>query len=75
MCMPSLSKARRVTEGMAFALWVVAALVYVSIALRIGRDMAALGRGGRGGWRYVITFLVAPYLGLAAWYIDRRRFR
>ncbi len=60
---------------MDFAFWLVAAFVYVAVALEIGKDMAALGRGGRGGWRYVLTFLVAPYLGLAAWFIDRRRFQ
>lgn len=59
---------------MDFALWVVVAIAYVAVARQIGRDMAARGRGGRGGWRYVLTFLVAPCLGLACWYIDRRRF-
>lgn len=59
---------------MDFGLWVAAAVLYVAVALRIGQDMAALGRGGRRGWRYTVTFLVAPYLGLVAWFIDRRRF-
>jgi threonine/homoserine/homoserine lactone efflux protein len=59
---------------MDFAMWVAAAVIYLAVARTIGRDTAAIERGGRGGWRYALTFIVAPCLGLAAWYIDRRRF-
>lgn len=57
------------------ALWAAALVLYVAVARYIGSDMARLGRGGRGGWRYALTFLIAPYLGVVAWLIDRRRFR
>jgi hypothetical protein len=59
---------------MDLALWAAIAVAYFGIARAIGKDMAARGRGGRGGWRYAALFVFLPYLGVLIWLIDRHRF-
>jgi hypothetical protein len=47
-------------------------LVAVGLPVAIARDMRSRGRTG---WAYGVLTLVAMPVGVAAWLIDRRRFR
>ncbi len=42
------------------------------VPVRLANDMS---RRGRHGWTYAALYLLLPPIGLAAWLVDRRRFR